>query len=142
MSDYRFTCALRVRYSDLDAQGHLNHARYFSFMEEARFQYIRALGLWTDTHDFNAVGQIVAEAACAYRAPVLIGQTVAVAVRVSKLGNKSLVMNYRLAVDGAEVATGRTVQVAYDYTLGRSIPIPAEWREKIQAYEPGPVDGG
>lgn len=83
-----------VRYSDLDAQGHLNHARYFSVMEEARFKYLMAVGLWTDTRGFNAVGQIVAEAACSYKRPVFIGQTVDVAVRVARLGNKSMELEY------------------------------------------------
>jgi acyl-CoA thioester hydrolase len=46
-------------------------------------------------------------------------------------------MEYRLAVNGAEVATGRTVQVAYDYARQASIPVPLEWREKITAFEGG-----
>ncbi len=137
MPDFRFSIAIPVRYADLDAQGHVNHARYFSFMEEARFKYIVAIGLWTQTNDFDAVGQIVAEAACSYKKPVLINQTVLVEVRTARLGNKSLDMEYRLTADGDEVATGRTVQVCYDYAAHRSIPIPSEWREKITAFEGG-----
>ena len=136
MPAFKFTTPVVVRYGDLDAQGHLNHARYFTFMEEARFRYIQAAGLWTDTHDFNAVGQIVAEATCTYKQPVFLGQTVDVAVRMARLGTKSLAMDYLLTVAGQEVARGHTVQVAYDYALGRSIPIPPAWRQSIAAYEP------
>jgi acyl-CoA thioester hydrolase len=132
---FRFSFPIPVRYGDLDAQGHLNHARYLTFMEEARFRYIQALGLWTDLHDFDAVGQIVAEAGCTYKRPVFLGQTVDVAVRTARLGTKSLEMAYRLTVDGEEVALGRTVQVAYDYAARRSMPIPADWRAKIEAFE-------
>jgi acyl-CoA thioester hydrolase len=135
MADFRFSIPMEVRYSDLDAQGHLNHARYFSFMEQARFKYLIRVGLWNDPQDFMAVGQIVAEAACSYKRPVLINQIVEVGVRISRLGNKSMEMAYRLMVDGQEVATGRTVQVAYDYGAGRSIVIPPEWREKIGRFE-------
>ena len=135
MTTFNFSTSLEVRYSDLDAQGHLNHARYLSFMEQARFKYIIAVGLWSDVHDFSAVGQIVAEVTCTYKRPVLLGQMVEVAVRTSRLGNKSLDMEYRLTVDGVEAATGRTVQVAYDYAAERSIVIPDEWREKIAAFE-------
>ncbi len=135
MTAFNFTTSLEVRYSDLDAQGHLNHARYLSFMEQARFKYMMAVGLWADVHDFNAVGQIVAEATCSYKRPVLLGQVVEVAVRTSRLGNKSMEMEYRLTVDGVEAATGRTVQVAYDYAAGRSIIIPQGWREKIAMFE-------
>jgi acyl-CoA thioester hydrolase len=135
MPDFRFSTPIIVRYSDLDAQGHMNHARYLTFMEEARFHYARALGLWTDMDDFNAVGQIVAEASCTYLRPVKLGQTVEVAVRTVRLGHKSLEMAYQLSVDGAVVATGRTVQVAFDYGSQRSIPVPAAWRELIAAFE-------
>jgi len=135
MTDFHFSFPIAVRYSDLDAQGHLNHARYLSFMEEARFQYVIAVGLWNNQHDFNAVGQIVAEAKCVYKRPVFIGQTVEVAMRVSRLGNKSLEMDYRLTVKDEEVATGHTVQVAYDYVAQHSIIIPIEWREKLQTFE-------
>lgn len=136
MPAFKFTTPVVVRYGDLDAQGHLNHARYFTFMEEARFRYIQVLGLWTDLHDFNAVGQIVAEATCTYKQPVFLGQTVDVAVRIARLGTKSLAMDYLLTVAGQEVARGHTVQVAYDYAAGRSIPIPPAWRQSIAAYEP------
>lgn len=132
---FRFTTRIPVRYSDLDAQGHVNHARYFSFMEEARFHYIRALGLWTDDQDLKAVGQIIAEATCTYLRPVLLGQTVEVALRTTRLGHKSAEMAYRLSVAGEPVATGRTVQVAYDYAAHQSIPIPSAWRDAVAAYE-------
>lgn len=126
---------MAVRYADIDAQGHVNHARYFTFMEEARMRYVQALGLGTDSSDFNAVGQIVAEATCAYLQPVFLGQTVDVAVRVARLGTKSLDLDYQLSVAGQVVARGRTVQVAYDYAVRRSIPIPDAWRPAIAVFE-------
>ena len=132
---FRFSFTIPVRYSDIDAQGHLNHARYFSFMEEARFQYMIAVGLWHPSQSFEAVGQVVAEATCAYKAPVLANQNVRVAVRTARLGQKSMVLEYEMRVAEAVVATGRTVQVAYDYAAQASQPVPAEWREKLRAFE-------
>lgn len=138
MPDFRFSVPIAVRYGDLDAQGHLNHAKYFTYMEQARFQYIVAAGLWDPAaHDFNAVGQIVAEAACTYKRPVLLNQLVEVAVRTVRLGSKSMEMEYRLTVAGSEVAAGRTVQVAYDYVRQSSVPVPDDWRGKLAAFEGG-----
>lgn len=131
MPDFKFSTPIEVRCSDLDAQRHLNHAKYFSFMEQARFKYIMAVGLWSDDHGFNPVGQIVAEATCAFKRPVMFNSIIDVAVRVARVGNKSMDMEYWLTVGDAEVATGRTVQVAYDYAAGKSIPIPAEWRARV-----------
>lgn len=134
---FRFSTPIKVRYADLDAQRHVNNARYFTFMEQARLEYCLAVGLWADSQDFMGVGQIVAEAACTFKRSIRLGETVDVAVRIARLGRKSLEMEYRLTVDGELAATGRSVQVAYDYGAQRSIPIPDVWREKISAYEPG-----
>jgi acyl-CoA thioester hydrolase len=140
MSTFHFSCPIAVRYADLDAQGHVNNATYFTYMEQARFEYWVALGLWQPGGDFMSVGTIVAEATCTYKRPVLLGQTVDVAVRTAKLGHKSAVLEYRLSVAGQEAATGRTVLVAYDYRAGASVPISAEWRQKVLAFE-GESDG-
>jgi acyl-CoA thioester hydrolase len=127
---------IAVRYGDLDAQGHVNNACYFTYMEEGRLGYWRALGLWAAGQYFNGLSQIVADAACTYQQPIYLGQTVDVAVRVVRLGTKSLHLEYRLTVAGQPVALGRTVQVAYDYTAQRSVPIPPAWRQAITAFEP------
>lgn len=135
MSDFRFSTSIAVRYADLDAQGHLNHAKYFTYMEQARFEYILAVGLWRREQGFEAVGQIVAEAACSYKRPVQLGESVTVGVRTSRLGTKSMELEYRLSVGPAEVAVGRTVQVAYDYTRQASVALPLAWRTQITAFE-------
>lgn len=136
MPRYNFTCPVVVRYGDIDAQGHMNHAAYFTFMEHARMMYLRRVDLW-DLQDFKALGLIVAEAGCTFERPVRLGETVNVGVRVPKIGNKSLVMEYGLtdAATDAEVAAGRTVLVAYDYDTNQSISVPAHWREKITQFE-------
>jgi acyl-CoA thioester hydrolase len=135
MTPFRFSCSLKVRYADLDAQGHVNNATYFTYMEQARFEYMAALGLWRPGQDFMSVGTIVAEATCTYKRPILLGQTVDVAVRTARIGNKSATMEYRLTVDGAEAATGRSVQVAFDYVSGQSIPVPDDWRRLVTEFE-------
>lgn len=135
MTVFRFSCPLRVRYADLDAQGHVNNATYFTYMEQGRFEYMVAVGLWQPGQDFLSVGTIVAEATCTYKRPILLDHVVDVAVRTARLGTKSALMEYRLTVLGEEMATGRSVQVAYDYQANRSIAIPDEWRRLVALFE-------
>jgi acyl-CoA thioester hydrolase len=130
---FRYSVTIPVRYADIDAQRHLNNVAYFAFMEHARVAYLRETGLWAG-RDFEAIGIVVAEASCNYTAPAFLGETVTVWVRISQLGNKSFYFDYRLESERGEIATGRTIQVCYDYTQQRSIPMP---REAIVAYEPG-----
>jgi acyl-CoA thioester hydrolase len=105
-------------------------------MEQARIGYISHLGLWNGG-SFLDVGIILADARLVFKAPVLFGQKVRVGVRVKRLGNKSLDMEYCLedAGSGRELAIGSTVLVAYDYRAGRTIPIPEDWCKAIAEFE-------
>jgi len=135
MSLFHFCTPLEIRFADLDAFGHVNHAKYFTFMEQGRFQYFDAVGLWNTSRPFHELGIIIAEAHCSYKKPVLLGERVDVSVRVSRLGNKSFEIEYLLSVKAEEVAKGRTTQVAYDYQSEKSIAVPVEWRSKIEKFE-------
>lgn len=136
MSVFRFFVPLTIRYSDLDPQGHVNNARYLTYLEEARIAYIRALGLW-DGKSFLDVGIIIAEARVVYRAAITLGQNLRAGVRTARLGTKSLTMEYVLedADSGRLLATGSTVLVTYDYHQNQTIPVPESWRQAVAAYE-------
>jgi acyl-CoA thioester hydrolase len=138
LPSFRFTLPIQVRYGDLDPQRHVNHAKYFTYMELARAKYAEELGLWKGK-DFEELGMIVADASCSYREAIVYGQKVKVGVRTSRLGSKSMTMDYALLdeSDGRVLATGRTIMVAYDYRAGESIPVPDEWRRTIAQFEGG-----
>ena len=133
---YRFYHPIEVRYGDIDAQGHVNNARTFTYMEQGRVKYLQHLGLW-DGRDFKVIGIILAEAGCTYKAPILLTQRLRVGVRTSQIGTKSIEFAYSIEDDatGQVMATGRTVQVTYDYKQRTSIPVPENWRRVIQAFE-------
>jgi len=133
---FRFSTTLEVRWRDLDALGHVNNAVYFTYLEQARFQYLRELGLIPS--DPFGIGMILAEARCQFKSPLELGERVTIHTRVSELRNSSFIFEYRIeGEDGRVAATARSVQVCYDYQNQHSIPIPDKWREAITAYEPG-----
>lgn len=136
MSIFQFFHPIEIRYGDLDPQGHVNNAKYLTYMEQARIQYIRNLGLWK-SNSFLDVGIILAEVRVTYRIPIQYGTEIKVGVRVSRLGNKSMDMEYSLqdSATGQEMANGSSVLVAYDYRSQQTIPIPDDWREKIAIFE-------
>jgi acyl-CoA thioester hydrolase len=136
MTTFRFVHPIEIRYADLDPQRHVNNVAVFAYLESARARYLQHLGLW-DGVDFDSIGIILAEASCRYLAPIVYGQPIEVALAVTRLGTKSLTLDYsvRDSPSGAELATARTVLVAYDYLRGESIVIPAEWRKAIEAFE-------
>ncbi len=137
MSTYRFAHPIEVRYGDLDPQGHLNNAKYLTYFEQARIQYLIHLGLFHPSQSFLEIGIILAEARVTFLKPVRFGQQIEVCVRVTRLGNKSFEMEYLLRdrQSGEELARGSSVQVAYDYHTSQTIPIPPSWRHTIAQFE-------
>ena len=136
MSAFRFYHPIEVRYGDLDPQGHVNNAKYLTYLEQARVAYISHLGLWQGP-SFLDFGVILADVHLTYRSPITFGQQIRVGVRVSSLGNKSLTLEQSIEdiQTGKELATGRVVWVAMNYHNEQTIPIPDRWREVIADFE-------
>lgn len=136
MPAFNFYHPIEVRYGDLDPQGHVNNARFMTYMEQARIEYVRQSGLW-DGNSFQDIGIILADAQVTFHAPILYAQSVQVGVRVSRLGNKSMTMEYRIEETrtGQLFASGSTVIVTYNYHTGSTIPIPDQWRQIITEME-------
>jgi acyl-CoA thioester hydrolase len=136
MVQFRFLYPVEVRYGDLDPQGHVNNTKHLTYLEQARVQYLRHLGLWEGT-SFLDIGIILAETQITYHTPILFTNQVQVGVKVTRLGNKSLEMVYALTDSSTsqEFATASTVSVAYDYRTQQTIRIPDTWRNAIRDYE-------
>jgi len=137
MSNFRFYHPIEVRYGDLDPQGHLNNAKFVTFFEQARIQYMRHIGVFKDGQSFMDIGVILADVHVAYKKPVEWGTPVKVGVRTIKVGNKSTTVEQCVVHAQTEevFAAGEVVMVAYNYYAGKSIPIPQEWRDAVQKFE-------
>ena len=132
---FHFSLPISVRFRDLDAFGHVNNAVFFTYMEMSRTGYFERLGLLRG--DFPAVFFIIAEATCQFKAPIRMQTRLIVKTRVSSIGNSSFVMEYQLVDQTTDqvMAIGRTVNVMYDYSASRSVPLPDDWRATIAAFE-------
>jgi acyl-CoA thioester hydrolase len=132
---FHFFHPIEVRYADIDAQRHVNSARYFSYMEQARAAYIQELGLWGGD-DFDQIGMILLEQSCRYHRAARYGDEIRVGVKTARIGNKSMEIEYSIQDTlGGEYATGHTVVVAYDYLQEKSMPVPENWRHAIMEFE-------
>jgi acyl-CoA thioester hydrolase len=68
------TVPLPLRWSDMDAFGHLNNARIFTYFEEARIRMLEDhAGDWT-----GDAGPVVVHAACSYKRPLVHPATLVV----------------------------------------------------------------
>jgi acyl-CoA thioester hydrolase len=128
VAGFDFVHRERVRFRDVDAMGHVNNAVLATYVEQARIEYLRHLGV-LDGPLF--MGMILARLEIDFLAPTQPGGEVEIGVRASRSGNKSFQLDYELRQDEREVARASTVLVAYDYEQARSMPLPGEWRERL-----------
>lgn len=138
LSDYKFKTPIAIRFSDIDAVGHVNNAVYLTYFEMGRFDYWQQVVNW----NLRVNGVIVGRTEVNYLKPVTFGDEIACYVRVSRIGNSSFdVMQVlvRITPEGEEICTtGKAVCISYDYKANKSVPIPQTERQKmIEHDEPG-----
>ncbi len=131
MPEYTFETSFDPQYRDLDVNGHVNQARYLSYLEQARTKY------WEEVvgipHDRTPVAVVRQE--IDYEAPITLDQEVTVAQRIVELGRTSFQIDYEIRADGTVAATAEVVLLALDREDHEAVPIPNAWREPIEEHE-------
>ena len=113
-----------VRWDDIDAFGHVNNAKYLTYIQEARF-------LWS-----SIIEMVVARAEVDYMEPIYEGgRFYDVNLWVESIGNSSFTMAYEVVGDNGVVhAKVRTVQVAISMETKKSRPLKDSEREFLTTY--------
>lgn len=141
--DFAHRHLVEVRLSDTDAMGHVNNARYLTYVEIARVAYYEQVtgnALPIGTHGAEE-GMILAEIRMTYRSPAFYGETLTVETRVERIGRTSFAMVHRMTAPESRygkarlIATADSVLVAYDYQAEAPIPVPDDWRAAMEAFE-------
>lgn len=123
-----------VHWGELDALGHVNNARYFTWFESARMAVFERVGLaFTGAPE---IGPILAHTSCDFLAPVRFPARILAGARIASLGNTSFVMEYGAALEAEPdrlVASGRGVIVLIDYRAGTKVAMPEALRDELEA---------
>lgn len=109
-----FRTRIKVAWSDLDAAGHVNNAKYVTYMETARVELYFAL---TGGSRAPALDIILARTLIEHRSAATLGDVVIVEVTPGRVGETSFTLHYRMTDEatGRLIAEAESVQVAYDY---------------------------
>jgi len=120
-----------VRFSDCDPLGHVNNARYLTYLEQARIELwrrqagleLRAAGSRSGNEAF-----ILARMEIDFLAPAHDGDVLEIKLTLDKIGRKSLTFGYEMidVTTGEAVARAMSVVVWYDYGSNQSIVLPDE----------------
>lgn len=128
---YKFWIDERVRYADIDAQGHINNNAYGVYIEGCRFDFFRALGMIDrSSGKYSVLVRIEID----YRAETMYGAAVRVGLRVSKIGRTSFTLESAVFDRDRCVATSVAVQVRMDAATHRPVELTDEEKASLAAY--------
>ena len=130
----KYTNKQFVRWDDIDAFGHVNNAKYLTFVQEARFHW-SFYQFKEKGQDSTMVQMVVAKAEVDFLEPIYEGgDFVDVTLWVESIGNSSFVMVYEVHKGETVYAKVRTVQVAVSMDTKKSRPLSADEREFLNQY--------
>ena len=127
-----------VEFHDTDMAGIMHFASFFHYMESAEHEFIRSLGLSIHSQiDGQTISFPRVSTSCDFLSPVRCEEVLDIAIIITRLGSKSITYSFDISSEGRNVAVGTITCVCCRVEPGEaiiSVPIPAEIREKLQAY--------
>jgi len=135
MNSFPVVCRIPVQWGDMDALGHVNNARYFTWFESARMALFAEIGL--GSIGIPDVGPILAHTRCDFLRPVTWPGEIVVGTRIGRLGTTSFTMDYEIALAATPetpVARGEGVVVLIQYKTGEKTPLPDPLRTALSRY--------
>lgn len=137
---YPVTVEFPIHWGEMDAFGHVNNARFFTWFESSRIAFFRAAGITMERGD--EVAPILAAAHCDYLEPVVFPARLVVGSKATKLGNTSLTLEHAVWPAGTPervLARGVSVVVLLNYATGEKVRLPDSLRDAVAALQAAPA---
>lgn len=138
-SDFAFFLPLTTRWGDMDALGHVNNAKFFTYDESARLEYFQKM-MQDDPKFWKDYGMILAHIEADFLVQLKPPAELAIGFRIARLGRTSLRTEAAMFLGEQAVAITRAIIVWFDYRAGTPLPLPDAVRAKIRAFEKVPPD--
>ena len=118
-------CSLTVRSYECDALGHVNNAVYLNYLEFARHEYLRALGVDLEGLRAQGFALVVTRVCIDYRAESRTHDVLEIATRPVRRGRTSGVFRQEVTRGGQPVAEAEVTWACLD-ARGRPSRLPPE----------------
>jgi acyl-CoA thioester hydrolase len=122
----------RVIYGDTDAMGVVYYGNYMRFLERARGELLRRLGIPYGEVEAQGLAVPVAEVGLRYLAPAHYDDLIQIRIRVEKLSGASVRFAYEVAREDKVLATGFTRHAVIDVAKGCVVRIPADLAQALR----------
>ena len=132
-----FRTTRRIEFGDTDMAGIVHFANFFRFMEAAECDFLRSRGLSVKMDwQGQAIGFPRVSASCDYVKPARFEEVLDVAVRIDRIGKKSVTYAFEFSRGGELIANGKVTSVCcrvlHDNQI-EGIEIPAGYRARLQS---------
>lgn len=130
--DAAFILPIRVYYQDTDAGGVVYHSTYLNFMERARYEWMRELGL--DIHSLIQVHKVVfmiRSLNIEYFKPALLDDLLHVTVQTIELGKTRIALSQHVLRGHVTLASATTHVVCVGADTLKLVSLPAPLRQKF-----------
>jgi len=133
---FKYWKTIEVRWGDMDSQGHVNNAVYFTYIESARVEFVRKIGFKGKLAGATE-GPALVSTSCDFKRQVVYPATLDVGARVERIGRRSFEMSYGIFVHGTDqlVASARSVNAWADYAAERAVELPDWFRAALVEYQ-------
>ena len=130
----RFVWPVRVYYEDTDAGGVVYYANYLKFMERARTEWLRALGMEQDVlRQQDGVLLMVHSLSVKYVKPALFNAALQVTVGVEHVGKARMTfLQSVMSGDGSEYCRAEVTIACVDEATGKPCAFPAQLQQVLK----------
>ena len=128
-----------MRWSDMDAYGHVNNVVFLQYFEMARVDLFFERASLEERSGLRR-GTVVAEHDIKYLRPVVYSaQPLDVEIWVSNIRAAAFTCHYEIVDHGSLAVTGSTLLVPYDFTISRPRRLTPDEKEFLRRWtdEPG-----
>lgn len=127
-----FSTSWRVRFDEIDLQGVVHHSQIVTYLEIARLEYWRSMGLSYGKLREDGFEFIVHELKVTYIKPLNFDEIVTAKVTVKDLKRASFVMAYEIYKENGKLGVTAEIElVCAKNNIAQPVALPAEYREKL-----------
>ena len=129
-----FVWPIRVYWEDTDAGGIVYYANYLKFMERARTEWLRAIGVdQVELKDAHGLMFVVVDVEAHYRKPARYGDQLQVTCKVSETTRASITLDQEVYREAELLLDGRVRAACLDAQSYRPRPLPQQLWKQINA---------
>lgn len=132
---YHHYMPVQIRFTDIDALGHVNNSIYISYFDLGKTKYFD--DVMSGEIDWHDIGVVIVNINCSYFAQTFYGEPVEVLTMTTAIGEKSLRMEQRV-INPETMQTKAvcyTILAGFDRITGKSAPIGTKWTRALEKYE-------